>query len=107
MAGGSGIPEIKCILNGMKIPYSVRIKTIVVKLLGVACAVAGGLPVGKEGPMIHAGAIVAAGLSQGKSTTFGWDTTWSRFSFFRNDIEKRDFIASGAAAGVAVRGFLY
>ena len=98
---GSGIPEIKCLLNGMKIKRVVRIKTLATKALGVLFSVSGGLPVGKEGPMIHSGAIIAAGLSQGKSTTMGFDTSFSRFRDFRNDKEKRDFVACGAAAGVA------
>ena len=51
--------------------------------------------------MIHCGAIMGAGLSQGKSTTFGIDTKFTKFTYFRNDKEKRDFIACGAAAGVA------
>lgn len=98
---GSGIPEIKCLLNGMKIKRVVRIKTLFTKAIGVLFSVSGGLPVGKEGPMIHSGAILGAGLSQGKSTTMGFDTSFARFQDFRNDKEKRDFISCGAAAGVA------
>ena len=49
--------------------------------------------------MIHSGAVVAAGLSQGLSTTFKWD--FKIFKFFRSDTEKRDFVSGGAAAGVA------
>eukprot|EP00948_MAST-09A_sp_MAST-9A-sp1_P002345 g2345.t1 len=100
-ARGSGISEIKCELNGMKIPNAVRIQTMFTKIIGIVCGVAGGMPVGKEGPMIHCGAIMGAGLSQGKSTTFGFDTKFTKFTYFRNDKEKRDFIACGAAAGVA------
>ena len=101
VAAGSGIPEIKCLLNGIKIPFVVRVKTLVVKCVGVVLAVAGGLPVGKEGPMIHAGAVVGAGLSQGKSTTCGIDTGFSKLAELRNDREKSDFITCGAAVGVA------
>jgi len=98
---GSGIPEVKSLLNGMKISRIVRIRTLFVKVVGIIAAVCGGLPLGKEGPMIHAGAIVAAGLSQGKSTYMGFDVSFSKFQNFRNDNQKRDFISCGAASGVA------
>lgn len=49
--------------------------------------------------MIHAGAVVAAGISQGKSTTFVKD--FKVFKAFRDDHEKRDFVLGGAAAGVS------
>ncbi|KAL4162287.1 hypothetical protein PRNP1_002834 [Phytophthora ramorum] len=101
VAAGSGISEVKTTLNGMKIPRMLRLRTFFCKIVGTVCSVAGGLPVGKEGPMIHSGAIVAAGLSQGKSSTLGYDTSFSYFAGFRNDREKRDFVACGAAAGVA------
>ncbi|XP_008286945.1 H(+)/Cl(-) exchange transporter 7 isoform X2 [Stegastes partitus] len=99
IAAGSGIPQIKCYLNGVKIPRVVRLKTLVVKVCGVICSVVGGLAVGKEGPMIHSGAVVAAGVSQGRSTSLKRD--FKIFEYFRRDTEKRDFVSAGAAAGVS------
>ncbi|KAF3846678.1 hypothetical protein F7725_003756 [Dissostichus mawsoni] len=99
IAAGSGIPQIKCYLNGVKIPRVVRLKTLVVKVFGVICSVVGGLAVGKEGPMIHSGAVVAAGVSQGRSTSLKRD--FKIFEYFRRDTEKRDFVSAGAAAGVS------
>jgi H+/Cl- antiporter ClcA len=99
LAGGSGIPEIKCFLNGLNIPRLVRIKTLVCKAVGIIFSVACGLTLGKEGPMVHIGSIIAAGVSQGKSTFLGVDTSFSKYQDFRNDKEKRDFVACGAAAG--------
>lgn len=47
VAAGSGIPQVKCFLNGVKIPRVVRIKTLFVKVFGVITSVVGGLAVGK------------------------------------------------------------
>ncbi|XP_077980115.1 H(+)/Cl(-) exchange transporter 7-like [Glandiceps talaboti] len=99
VAAGSGIPQIKCYLNGVKVPYVVRIKTLITKVVGVTLSVAGGLCIGKEGPMIHSGSVIAAGVSQGKATTFKADLRV--FEDFRTDTEKRDFVSGGAAAGVS------
>lgn len=102
VAAGSGIPEIKCFLNGIDLPRVVKVKTLFAKVIGVTFSVAAGLPVGKEGPMVHSGAVVAAGISQGQSLRKGGvDMSFSKYSDFRNDREKRDFVACGAAAGVA------
>ncbi|NWX52177.1 CLCN7 protein, partial [Steatornis caripensis] len=99
VAAGSGIPQIKCYLNGVKIPHVVRLKTLVIKVCGVILSVVGGLAVGKEGPMIHSGAVIAAGISQGRSTSLKRD--FKIFEYFRRDTEKRDFVSAGAAAGVS------
>ncbi|XP_061458027.1 H(+)/Cl(-) exchange transporter 6 isoform X2 [Rhineura floridana] len=99
VAAGSGIPEIKCYLNGVKVPGIVRLRTLVCKALGVLFSVAGGLFVGKEGPMIHSGAVVGAGLPQFQSISL--KKIQFNFPYFRSDRDKRDFVSAGAAAGVA------
>lgn len=99
IAAGSGIPVVKCYLNGVKIPEVVRFKTYLAKLLGVIASVVGGLVAGKEGPFVHCGAALGAGISQGKSSTFKCGTPL--FRSFRNDRDKRDFVSAGASAGVA------
>ncbi|XP_078614927.1 H(+)/Cl(-) exchange transporter 6-like isoform X1 [Branchiostoma floridae x Branchiostoma japonicum] len=99
LAAGSGIPEVKCYLNGVKVPRVVRLFTLVCKAVGVLFSVAGGLLVGKEGPMIHSGAVIGAGVPQFQSFTF--KKIKFDFPYFRSDRDKRDFASSGAAAGVA------
>ena len=100
-AAGSGIPEIKAYLNGLNLNKLVRVRVLFAKLVGMCFSCASGLPLGKEGPMIHAGSVVGAAVSQGKTITFGIDTSWTKFQDLRNDRHKRDFVTFGAAAGVA------
>ncbi len=80
VSGGSGIPEIKCFLNGINLPRVVRIKTLICKVVGVTFSVAAGLPVGKEGPMVHSGSVVAAAVSQGRTQCGGYDTSCTRLN---------------------------
>lgn len=91
----NGCPVINNWPNGFISFY----QTLICKVVGVIFSVAGGLACGKEGPMIHAGAVVAAGISQGRSTTLNKD--FKIFEYFREDHEKRDFVSGGAAAGVS------
>lgn len=100
-AAGSGIPEVKAYLNGVNLNKAMRWRVLFTKSIGMCFSVASGLPLGKEGPMIHTGSIVGAAVSQGKSMTFGFDTSWTKFQDLRNDRNKRDFVTYGAAAGVA------
>ena len=100
-AAGSGIPEIKAYLNGVNLDNVVRLRVLYTKVLGMCLSVASGLPLGKEGPMIHAGSIIGAAVSQGSTLTFGFDTSWTKFQDLRNDKSKRDFVTFGAAAGIS------
>ncbi|KAG5190313.1 channel voltage activated chloride channel [Tribonema minus] len=93
-SAGSGIPEAKCVLNGINITQILSPRTVLCKVVGVIFALASGLPVGKEGPMIHAGAAIGANVAIGPRCI-------KFLSEFRNDRDKRDFAAMGTAAGVA------
>ncbi len=101
LAAGSGIPEVKCFLNGIDLPKVVSLKTLLAKVGGVIFTVAGGLPAGKEGPMVHTGAVLGAEISHGREEVCQMDTSFTVWDSFRTDREKRDFVACGAAAGVA------
>ena len=98
LAAGSGIPELKGFLNGTGFDGLLRMRTLLVKLVGVALAVSGGLIIGKEGPMVHSGAALAANLSH-------LPCLQRRFphllNTFRSDRDKRQFASCGCAAGVA------
>lgn len=104
LGAGSGIPELKAYLNGVRVPGFLSVNSLVVKALGIASSISSGLVVGKQGPVIHAGAIVGAAVSQAASTTFHFRllnrVSWMRY--FRTEAWKRDFTAIGAAVGVAV-----
>lgn len=98
-AAGSGIPEIKSYLNGTNISKILRFKTLCVKVIGLWMSIAGGLIGGKEGPMVHTGAALAAIISHLPKLpkVFHNDS----LKKYRNDHDKRDFVSGGAAAGVA------
>lgn len=46
---------------GISLPHVMGLRGMLSKVLGVSFSVAGGLPCGKEGPMIFTGACVGAG----------------------------------------------
>lgn len=100
----AGIPEMKCFLNGLGVENIVSMRTLICRVIGTVFSVSSGLPLGKEGPMVHAGAIVAAVISQGTALSpcaHDEEANFRQFQDFRNDKERRDFVACGAAAGVA------
>ncbi|CAM9288352.1 unnamed protein product, partial [Hapterophycus canaliculatus] len=105
-SNGSGIPETKCVLNGVSIPQArnnnriglgkkqvLAGSTLATKVIGVILGVASGLPIGKEGPMIHAGAAIGASIANVPGIP--------GLVEFRNDRDRRDLAAMGTAAGVA------
>jgi chloride channel 7 len=100
LAAGSGIPEMKTYLNGVHLKGLLRLKTLLAKLGGVAFSIGAGLIAGKEGPFVHGGGLVGGGLCSFGSHSLGFKTR--RPNHFRNDRDKRDFVAIGTATGVAV-----
>jgi len=56
---GSGIPEMKSILSGINVPQYLSAETMVAKILSLVTAFAGGLSIGKEGPLVHISACIA------------------------------------------------
>lgn len=71
----------------------------IMQILGSILGVSAGFVLGKEGPMVHTGACVASLLGQGGSRKYG--LTWNWIRYFKNDLDRRDLITCGAAAGVA------
>ncbi|KAI0238342.1 Chloride channel protein D [Lamellibrachia satsuma] len=91
-AAASGIPTLISFLNGTIIPNIFTLDVMMVKFVSCCFAVASGLPVGPEGPMIHLGSLIGAGVSQYKSDLFN-----IKLSYF----ERFQTPNPGAAAGVA------
>jgi H+/Cl- antiporter ClcA len=89
---GSGVAETMGILNGVKYPEFITLRALLVKFLGVAFAVSAGLTVGKEGPLVHLGAIVGSFIPY---------LPLGITKYFRNDFEKRKLLAVGVACGIS------
>ncbi|MEC4814442.1 MAG: chloride channel protein [Scytonema sp. PMC 1069.18] len=83
-AYGSGIPQVKAVLA--KVPMALDLRVAVVKLLGGILAIGSGLPLGREGPTVQAGAALANFLSR---------------TFPTSPDYRRQMIAAGAGAGLA------
>jgi chloride channel 7 len=92
VALGSGVAEAMGVLIGVWYPDYIDWKALVVKFFGVALAVSAGICGGKEGPLVHMGAIVGVLVPY---------IPIKIFKYFRNDLEKRKFMAIGTAAGVS------
>ena len=81
---GSGIPQVKAILNGL--PMRISIRTALSKLVAGSLALGVGLPLGKEGPTVQVGAACGAILAK-----FGVESPR----------RSRQLMAAGAGAGLA------
>lgn len=82
-ASGSGIPQVRAMLDRMIMPLDLRIA--IVKLVGGTIALGSGFFMGREGPTVQLGAAVAAPISKLFPTTAE---------------HRRQLIAAGAGAGL-------
>lgn len=87
-AAGSGIAELKIVLGGFIIKKFLGIRTLFFKTAGLTLAVASGMALGKEGPMVH---IACA-----------WGNILSRpfLKFNTSEVKKREILSAAVAAGV-------
>ncbi|KAL8762656.1 MAG: hypothetical protein Q9184_001363 [Pyrenodesmia sp. 2 TL-2023] len=86
----SGIPEIKTVLGGFVIRRFMGFWTLVVKSLGLCLAVASGLWLGKEGPLVHV-ACCCANLFMKLSPSLN-----------NNEARKREVLSAAASSGISV-----
>ena len=91
-AAGSGVPEVMGMLNGVQGGGATYVATLITKAVGTSCSVMANLCVGKEGPLVHIGAICGGVVPY---------IPLKSFDSFRNDSDKRTFMAAGCSAGVA------
>ncbi|KAJ1956113.1 hypothetical protein EC988_001521 [Linderina pennispora] len=88
-AAGQGIAEIKTIMGGFMMRRFLGARTLMVKCVGVVLAVAAGLSLGKEGPMVH----IACCLGNVCARLFA--------KLRNNEARRRELLAAAAAAGIA------
>lgn len=89
-ASHSGIPEIKVMLSGVVIKRFLGKMTLLVKSIGLCLAVASGLWLGKEGPLVHLACCCG-------SITLKFFPAVSQ-----NEARKREIFSAAAAAGMSV-----
>jgi len=81
---GSGIPQVRAVLNRMSLPLNLRVA--ITKLIGGTLALGSGLFMGREGPTVQVGAAIAGQISRWIPTTVE---------------HRRYLIAAGAGSGLA------
>ena len=90
-ASGSGIPELKAILSGYWLARYLSARAFISKLVGLNAALAAGLFIGREGPMVHLSAALSTLLM--KLPAF-------EATIEHNHQRKRAMLGAACAAGV-------
>jgi chloride channel 2 len=90
-AAGSGIPELRCILSGIDLQEHMRLRTLVAKVVGLVIMAGVGMPIGREGPLVHIAGIIGVLLLKLK-----------HFDELEQSVVKRtEVLEAAAATGVA------
>ncbi|XP_044763731.1 chloride channel protein 2-like [Coccinella septempunctata] len=91
-SAGSGLPELKTILRGVVLKEYLTFRVLIAKIFGIACTIGSGMPLGKEGPLVHMSSIV---------TTL-YANFLSKMKHFKGEeIRKTEMLAAACAVGVA------
>ncbi|XP_035706071.1 chloride channel protein 2 isoform X2 [Folsomia candida] len=88
---GSGIPEMKTILRGVTLKEYLTFRTLFAKVVGLTASLGSGMPLGKEGPFVHIGSMVATLLSKLQSFQ----------GIYENESRSNEMLAAACAVGVA------
>jgi len=100
-AGSSGIPQLIGLLNGCDLKGEFSLRHALVKWFGVCLAVASGLAVGPEGPMIFIGACIGFLCSRLPQNPRVWRFLGTPPATVGDDVYTRDYTSIGAACGIA------
>ncbi|CAI4221421.1 unnamed protein product [Auanema sp. JU1783] len=93
-AVGSGIPEVKVIIHGFALKNYLNFQTLIAKIVGLTLCLGAGMPIGKEGPFVHIGAIIATLLTKA--------TEACQYNmFFSNEGRQMEMLSTGCAVGIA------
>jgi chloride channel 3/4/5 len=88
-ASGSGLAEIKSILSGFVIRGCLGLRTLFIKTLALIPAIASGLMVGQQGPLVFISCAIGNVVSR-------------FFPKYDNEAKKREILSAAASAGVSV-----
>lgn len=61
---GSGIPQIKTILRGVFMKEFLTFRCLIAKWVGITSTLGSGMPLGKEGPLIHMSCILVTKMAK-------------------------------------------
>ncbi|RZC39085.1 chloride channel protein 2, partial [Asbolus verrucosus] len=89
-AVGSGIPEMKTLLRGVYVEDFLTFRVLVAKVVGLTSTLGSGMPLGKEGPLMHISCCCAHLL--GKLASFQ--------AIYQNESRKLEMLAAATAVGV-------